>query len=257
MIVRDRFQDRAVGGLGLELRGAGQELPEGERNVLGTVVVSGRGHRVGGPVHLGGRLRDGSFSFRLDHRDSVTFLGHWRRCPPRLSVNLPPHERRIGRLCVPGRSRRWDAGGRVDPEPAFVFEHGLCSEAIAGDLTPETGGSQEITPERFRENPDFVRHLQQVIAEKIYQVDGLQRAGRQQGGGWVYLLDARTPDPQGAVPPADIIGAVEVGNGTLVPGSYRPNAHHRLVTGDGFFRLPPELETALLDAVRVLCQRQD
>lgn len=61
----------------------------------------------------------------------------------------------------------------------------------------------------------------------------------------MYLLDARTPDPGGRVPAEDIIGAVEVVEGQLVPGSYQHNPRHRLLTVNGWFRLPDELEAAL------------
>lgn len=128
--------------------------------------------------------------------------------------------------------------------PGTVFEHGLPTEAIVGILRSGPPGDHQITPERFQENPAFVRHLQELIAARIHEVDGIQQAARQHGDGWVYLIDARAQFG-GKVPPTDVIGAVEVEDGTLVADSYRPNPNHRLLTEDGFFELPAELEVIL------------
>jgi hypothetical protein len=135
-------------------------------------------------------------------------------------------------------------------DPSTVFEHGLPTEAILGVLRPGAPGDHQITPGRFQENPAFVRYLQGLISARIYDVEGVRHAARQQGAGYVYLLDARTPQPGGQVPTADVIGAVRVQDGTLVAASYQPNPNHRLLTGDGFFRLPAELEAILRTDLR-------
>ena len=84
-------------------------------------------------------------------------------------------------------------------------------------------------------------------------MEGLRRGGEQQGEGYVYLIDARTPEPDDQGPPADVIGAVSVHGGSLVAASYRHNPNHRLLTKDGFFKLPTELETILLTDLRARC----
>jgi len=134
--------------------------------------------------------------------------------------------------------------------PDAVFEHGLCNEAILGILGPDANGSQRITPERFRENRGFVQYLGALLAEHVYGLEGLQRAAEEMGDGYVYLLDARTPEPEGQVPPADIIAAIRVQASVLVAGSYQHNRNHRLLTEHGFFRLPPELATILQTDLR-------
>jgi len=91
-----------------------------------------------------------------------------------------------------------------------------------------------FTPERFQENPAFVRYLQNLISTRVREVEGIRRAAHQQGEGYVYLVDARTPQPDAQVPPADIIGALKVQTGTPVAASYRPNPNHRLLTKDAF-----------------------
>jgi hypothetical protein len=126
----------------------------------------------------------------------------------------------------------------------WVFTHGLSAEAILGTLS-DSVSTDRFSPADFSENPAFVRFLSQVIFEEIDGVDGIRRQAEIQRTGYVYLVDARTPDPGGRVPPEDIIGAVAVEDGAIAAGSYRHNDRHKLFTSNGFFRLPEELETAL------------
>jgi hypothetical protein len=74
------------------------------------------------------------------------------------------------------------------------------------------------------------------------------------GDGFVYVMDARTPDRTGTVPPEDVIGAVQVQGGEPVPDSYRANPKHQLLTGNGFFSLGAELHAALMREVEALRQ---
>jgi hypothetical protein len=127
--------------------------------------------------------------------------------------------------------------------PHVAFQTGLHAEAILGVLAPGSDGV--ITPEGFQQNPAFVEYLGTLIAEHIFDVEGVRREAQRQGEGYVYLLDARTPTPAGAVSPSDVIGAVAVRDRELVAGSYRHNPNHRLLTAEGFFVLPLELETLL------------
>ena len=101
-----------------------------------------------------------------------------------------------------------------------------------------------------RENGPFLRLLSRTIFENADRCSLLRREAEIQGGGFVYLLDGRTPTPGGRVPPEDIIGAFEVRDGTLVTGSYRHNPRHRLFTTAGWFLLPPEIEDALQTRLR-------
>jgi hypothetical protein len=58
------------------------------------------------------------------------------------------------------------------------------------------------------------------------------------------------------VPPEDIIGAIAIQAGTLIPSSYWRNDRHRLLTSDGFFVLTAELEATLLHQMRAACPQQ-
>jgi hypothetical protein len=117
-------------------------------------------------------------------------------------------------------------------------------------------GSDRVAPS-FDPNPAFVQLLHQVIADHIAASPGIRREGKRQGDGYVYLLDGRTPQPDGQVPPEDIIGAVAVHGGSVVPGSYQHNPNHRLLTADGWFVLPPDIEIALQDELRARCARNE
>ena len=139
----------------------------------------------------------------------------------------------------------------------WVFKYGLCAEAILGSLQPPARGDRGITPKRFHPNPAFVQLLQQVIADHVSTHPGIRREAKRQRDGCVYLLDGRTPQLDGQVPPEDIIGALAVRYGSLVPRSYQHNPSHRLLTADGFFVLPSEIETALQDEVRARCARHE
>jgi hypothetical protein len=138
-------------------------------------------------------------------------------------------------------------------DPGVAFERGLCSEAIVGLVRPEATDERQLLPERFQENPAFVQFLRNLIADRVYDVEGIRQAGVLQRDGYVYLIDARTADPDGEVPPADVIGAVKVRGGSLVAASYQHNPQHRLLTADGFFRLPAELEYILQTDLRARC----
>jgi hypothetical protein len=134
-------------------------------------------------------------------------------------------------------------------EPDWVSEHGLNPDAVVAVL-PAGVTPEDLQPDDVRENGPFLRLLSRIIFENAGRHEMLQREAEVQGHGYVYLLDGRTPDPGGRVPPQDIIGAFEVRDGALVTGSYRHNPQHRLFTTAGWFRLPPAIETALQARLR-------
>jgi hypothetical protein len=129
--------------------------------------------------------------------------------------------------------------------PEWVFQQGLHPEAVIAVL-PDGADLDDITPTDVRENGPFLRLLSRVIFENAERCSLLRREAEVQGNGYIYLLDGRTLNPGGRVPPEDIIGAFEVRAGALVSGSYQQNSRHRLFTTDGWFRLPAEIENALL-----------
>ena len=105
-----------------------------------------------------------------------------------------------------------------------------------------------------KDSPDwFVEFLSRVIGQHIHEVPDVVHQAELQRDGHIYVIDGRTPTPDGTVAPADIIGAVAVSAGRPEAGSYQHNPHHRLLTEDGFFVLSPELEAFLGRAIRDRC----
>lgn len=119
----------------------------------------------------------------------------------------------------------------------------LPAEAIAGHVEGEA-----LSVETFRPNPAFVELLHEVVRAAGPSDPDLQAGAREQGEGWLYVIDLRTPDgPDGQVLPEDIIGAFEVQNGQLVAGSYQRTAAHRVYTSNGLVCLTPHLRAALVE----------
>jgi hypothetical protein len=127
-----------------------------------------------------------------------------------------------------------------------VFAEGLAPEAIVGVLSESWQPTDRITPNVFVRNRGFIEFLHAVIARHGPTQTGFQGEARRLGDGWVYVIDQRTPTPQGPVPPEDILGAFAVKGGAVVPGSYQRSPQHRLLTERGFLRLGEELQRCLL-----------
>jgi hypothetical protein len=130
--------------------------------------------------------------------------------------------------------------------PEIVFVRGLAPEAIVGRLTRPLGEGEAISPENFARNRAFVEFLHEVITRHAPELAALQGEAQRIGEGWVYVIDARTMDPRGRVPPEDILGGFEVKTGRVVPDSYRRNAKHVILSKDGFFQLDAVLRERLL-----------
>jgi hypothetical protein len=128
-----------------------------------------------------------------------------------------------------------------------VFKRGLTPEAVIGQLLRPLEPEEPIHPDVFARNPAFVAFMHEVIARRAPESRELMAEAQRQKEGWVYLIDLRTPTPDGEVPPHDIIGAFQVTEERLVPESYRPNPAHAILSDDGFFDLGTELQKHLLD----------
>jgi hypothetical protein len=146
----------------------------------------------------------------------------------------------------------WEAGEATDYAtvlPPEVFSKaGASGEAIVGTL-PRSNSDHHgsISADGFVPNEEFSRFLHQVVAEHAPCSAALQAEAERIGNGWVYLVDRRTPTPEGPVPPEDIIGGFQVTGGRAVPGSYVAGKSHRLLTERGFFHLDDGLHRKLVD----------
>jgi hypothetical protein len=128
-----------------------------------------------------------------------------------------------------------------------AFKRGLVPEAVIGVLLQPVDQVAAITPEVFARNRVFVDFLHEVIARRGPGLPGLVAEARRQGDGWVYIIDQRTRDPRGHIPPEDIVGVFAVQGGRVVPDSYQRSPKHLILSADGFFRLDAELQACLLE----------
>jgi hypothetical protein len=140
----------------------------------------------------------------------------------------------------------------------WLFEHGygLSETAIFGVLLRRIDDGGQIIPENFRPNRSFVDFLHALLAAEAPKTTSARLQATRQREGYLYLIDGRTPDPGGRVPPEDIIGAITIQAGTLIPNTYQRNDRHRLLTSDGFFVLSAELEATLMQQMRAACAQQ-
>ena len=129
---------------------------------------------------------------------------------------------------------------------------GIPKQAVVGHVTRPGLSDRQFTPETFRPNTLFREFLHEVLGQCGLKSPGMREEARRIGDGYVYLIDGRTPTPQGRVPPEDIIGNLKAKSGRLVPGSYQANSDHRIVSDRGLFRLPRELHECLIEAMRNL-----
>lgn len=141
----------------------------------------------------------------------------------------------------------------ISPDQAFA--RGLVPEAIIGVLLRPLESGEAITPDVFARNRVFVEFMHGVIARRGPQLPGLLAEARRQRDGWVYVIDQRTPTPQDAVPPEDIIGVFEVKDGQVVPSSYKPSPKHLILSPNGFFCLGSELQPCLLEEINALSEQ--
>jgi hypothetical protein len=124
------------------------------------------------------------------------------------------------------------------------FEKGIPDEAIVGVLPK---GVTEIRHKDFRPNAAFRKFLHQVIAKHGAHAPGIQEEARRLGDGYVYIIDGRLPDPDGAVEPEDIIGAFQAKGGKVVEGSYQASERHLLVSKRGLLVLDVWLHERLME----------
>jgi hypothetical protein len=131
--------------------------------------------------------------------------------------------------------------------PEVAFKQGLAAQAVLGVLRRPLEPDEPISPQVFARNRVFVEFMHAVIARRGPDQAGCQAEAKRLGEGWVYIVDLRTPTPQGPVPPEDIIGVFKVDGGVIVPGSYKASPNHMILSPRGFFQLDDGLLKCLID----------
>jgi hypothetical protein len=121
-----------------------------------------------------------------------------------------------------------DCGGFPGPAICGVFEEGVES------------------PDHFRPNAAFEAVMHDVIGSMSPQDPMVQMVAQDVQHGWMPIVDLRARlEPGKTLPDHDILGAFEVENGRVKPGSYRVNENHRVYAEEGLVRLTPFLSAAL------------
>src|SRR6058998_4134735 len=132
---------------------------------------------------------------------------------------------------------------------------GIPSEGIIGQILRPLEPGERVTPGNFAANTVFVDLMQGVIASRGPQTKDLIADAKRLRHGTLYVIDRRTRAPEGPVREIleqDIFGEFDVRKGRIVPGSYRPNAKHCLLTEDGFFQLGSYLEQCLQEVIAAI-----
>lgn len=114
--------------------------------------------------------------------------------------------------------------------PEIALGHGLPSPAVVGTLPR---GTTEITPETFALNDEFSEFLGYVISKHGARDPMLADQARQQGDGWVFMVDLRVGESDDEIETEDVLGAFRAEAGAVVDGSYRANPKHALLTERG------------------------
>ena len=128
-----------------------------------------------------------------------------------------------------------------------AFQNGLKGKSVIGYLKNPEG---TISKENVSINPEFVKLFQEVIRMTAQNSESLTKSAKQQNSGYIYIIDQRAisnPDTK----PYDIIGAFEVKNGNIIAESYQANSNYEIISIDGLFKLPPEFEQNILNAVHI------
>lgn len=143
------------------------------------------------------------------------------------------------------------------PPAVLVEEDGLDPIGIIGGYRsnisnleePQAVNPAELNPENFGRNRVFFDHLQTLVATSGAESPEMKAAANERWTGHLYVIDRRTLDPNGDVPPEDIVGAFEIENGQISAERYQPNPGYWILSERGIFNLPP-VEPLLLPAYR-------
>jgi len=133
--------------------------------------------------------------------------------------------------------------------PETAVEGGLPSPAVVGTV-PQ--GATEITLENFTPNPEFSDFLNFVIAKYGVEDPALQEQAKEQGDGWIYMIDLRAGEDEESVAPEDLLGVFRVEGGQVVPDSYRGNLKHQLLSKRGIFQIDEWVHERLVEELLAL-----
>lgn len=135
----------------------------------------------------------------------------------------------------------------ASPLPAeFAREHGLCSQALAGEFI--NGDTPGDCVENFRANPEFVRFLQWCLAKHAPAAPGFIAEAQKKPEGPMFIVDIRALH-QGQEPQEeDLIGLIVLDNGQ--PTEFKGSPNYQVLTKHGFLRIDPWLREKYLQELQ-------
>jgi len=134
----------------------------------------------------------------------------------------------------------------------YLFKYGLLGAVIIGEVEKSDSGEMDFK-NTFKENPLFKKTIFNFIEIEAINDPALITEAKKQNNGWVYIVDQRTPTPEGEVPPFDIIGAFEVTNGKL--GNFNANQNYQLKSVNGFTNFGETLNIKMNNYLTKLLQK--
>lgn len=133
--------------------------------------------------------------------------------------------------------------------PESAMEAGLPSPSVVGSV-PQ--GAGEITLENFTPNQEFSDFLSFVIAKHGAADPALVSQAKEQGDGWVLMVDLRVDEDEAEVETEDVLGAFRVEGGEVVPGSFRGNPNHELLSERGLVQVDEWVHEKLIEELLLL-----
>lgn len=124
----------------------------------------------------------------------------------------------------------------------LVTKHGLPKELIVGavdDPRLAEGDLFEYVVKSLKVNRDFKDTVHNFCLDVLSGMSKFLNKAKEQRSGWLYIIDQRTPEPAGEVPPGDIIGAFEISNGKIA--SYKPNPNYSIKSKNGMVDFGPAI----------------
>jgi len=140
---------------------------------------------------------------------------------------------------------------------SVVADFGLPAPLIVGVIDNPEGIDEpleEVVSRSLKVNSEFKRTLHAFCAEVLSKMPQLESQAKAQGNGWVYIIDKRTPNPEGEVPPQDIVGAFEINNGKIV--SYQDNKKYEVNSVNGFTNFGPSINSEFESYMIELAKKQ-
>jgi hypothetical protein len=130
----------------------------------------------------------------------------------------------------------------------LIFKYGLPRCLIVGYFNSskrDIKSNSKHVQEDFIVNSEFQSLLHKFCREKLPNHKYLKKTAYLQNDGWLYLIDQRTANPKGTVPPRDIIGGFLLAEGAIV--KYKSNPNHQIFSQDGFVDFGSDLNSSFIE----------